>query len=601
MATATASNDWYSAYGHVAGVSGHGFNEDDLYAFPKEELDRTRPPHGPRVCIVGGGVAGLCAAYELAKANFAVTVLEASNRWGGRIKTQRFPNGTHAELGAMRIPVGHACTRAYIREFGLAERTFVQKNERGLIMIRDVIARACDVKAGGQMFPGDPLYGAGRPAFDLHRFRDIELPSGLRTRNPDEVLEALGRQIAEQFRGRPSWLAAYGVEDLNTPKVRIVKRCEESELWQYVAGIVDPRARPASWGVEPNGRAAPSHFYLDQEEWEYFGRLSSHLWLEKISLLQWLLESGKVTSGQMLEIEGGNGQLVERFVRRLRRLGATLRRRTRVVAIEVIGNEDKRLLRVNSTDRTGTMHSGEFEFAVVAVPAPAAARIVYVPALDRDVYEALTNISYVNLAKAAVMCSQRRWEQTPFRIAGGPSFTDLPVQQVWYPSDNARRVAPPPGWFYSPTDSPTGKADTRDYESPFWEPSDPARSDRAGALLSYMWGANARRFAALSDEERRVDVESSLERLHPGTRGDVVDMKFATWDSPDCGGGAVAMFRPGEQQRYQPCLARPHPGGRATARVFFAGEHLAVMHGWIQAAIQTGLAAVLNIFTSPLR
>ena len=40
---------------------------------------------GPRVVIVGGGFAGLTAAYELSKAGAQVTVLEARNRIGGRV------------------------------------------------------------------------------------------------------------------------------------------------------------------------------------------------------------------------------------------------------------------------------------------------------------------------------------------------------------------------------------------------------------------------------------------------------------------------------------------------------------------------------------
>jgi hypothetical protein len=34
-------------------------------------------------------------------------------------------------------------------------------------------------------------------------------------------------------------------------------------------------------------------------------------------------------------------------------------------------------------------------------------------------------------------------------------------------------------------------------------------------------------------------------------------------------------------------------------RVFFAGEHLAIAHAWIQGAIQTGLVAVIQILNAP--
>jgi NADPH-dependent 2,4-dienoyl-CoA reductase/sulfur reductase-like enzyme len=39
---------------------------------------------GPRVVVIGGGFAGLTAAYELSRAGADVTVLEARNRIGGR-------------------------------------------------------------------------------------------------------------------------------------------------------------------------------------------------------------------------------------------------------------------------------------------------------------------------------------------------------------------------------------------------------------------------------------------------------------------------------------------------------------------------------------
>ena len=41
----------------------------------------------PSVGIVGGGVAGLTAAYRLQKAGAAPVLFEASNRWGGRMLT----------------------------------------------------------------------------------------------------------------------------------------------------------------------------------------------------------------------------------------------------------------------------------------------------------------------------------------------------------------------------------------------------------------------------------------------------------------------------------------------------------------------------------
>ena len=65
-----------------------------------------------RVIVVGGGLAGLCAAYELAALGHDVTVLEAQERPGGRVHTLRAPfsDDLYAEAGASRIPTSHDLT-----------------------------------------------------------------------------------------------------------------------------------------------------------------------------------------------------------------------------------------------------------------------------------------------------------------------------------------------------------------------------------------------------------------------------------------------------------------------------------------------------------
>src|SRR5262249_3707058 len=52
--------------------------------------------HGAKVVVLGAGVAGLSAAYELGKAGYACTVLEARDRVGGRNWTVR--RGTKVEM-----------------------------------------------------------------------------------------------------------------------------------------------------------------------------------------------------------------------------------------------------------------------------------------------------------------------------------------------------------------------------------------------------------------------------------------------------------------------------------------------------------------------
>lgn len=78
------------------------------------------PGDGRKVLVVGAGLAGLVAAYELSKLRYDVTVIEAQGKVGGRVLTIRdFEGGVHAEAGAGRIREEHDLTHRYIKEFGL--------------------------------------------------------------------------------------------------------------------------------------------------------------------------------------------------------------------------------------------------------------------------------------------------------------------------------------------------------------------------------------------------------------------------------------------------------------------------------------------------
>src|SRR5436189_2115163 len=72
-----------------------------------------------KVIIIGAGMAGLSAGYELTQLGHDVTILEARNRPGGRVQTLRepFSDGLYAEAGAARIPDNHDLTLKYVKLF----------------------------------------------------------------------------------------------------------------------------------------------------------------------------------------------------------------------------------------------------------------------------------------------------------------------------------------------------------------------------------------------------------------------------------------------------------------------------------------------------
>ncbi len=84
--------------------------------------DRPRTTRPKRVIIAGGGIGGLCCGYELMMRGHDVTLLEASGRTGGHVKTIHDPlaDGLYADVGAEHFTKpGYDLYWGYVREFNL--------------------------------------------------------------------------------------------------------------------------------------------------------------------------------------------------------------------------------------------------------------------------------------------------------------------------------------------------------------------------------------------------------------------------------------------------------------------------------------------------
>ncbi|MBI4590702.1 MAG: FAD-dependent oxidoreductase, partial [Candidatus Rokubacteria bacterium] len=110
-----------------------GLSACSLNAPATGERAATRPRGPKKVIVVGAGLAGLAAAYELTQAGHDATILEARQRVGGRVHTLRepFSDDLHAETGGLFIPDNHHFTLKYVGLFNLPLDPVVPRATRG--------------------------------------------------------------------------------------------------------------------------------------------------------------------------------------------------------------------------------------------------------------------------------------------------------------------------------------------------------------------------------------------------------------------------------------------------------------------------------------
>ncbi len=347
--------------------------------------------HGTKVVILGAGVAGLSAAYELTKAGYDCTVLEARERVGGRNFTVRhgsviemtdgsrqvcaFDPGLYWNAGPARLPSHHQAVLGYCREFSVPLEVEVNTS-RGARML-------------------NPAANGGKPIEMRQAVNDAR---GAISELLGKAINAgaLDAELTAQDKDRMlAFLKRYG--DL-TPD--LLFRGSSRSGYKTLPGAAAESGTPR----DPVSLST----LLDVDMW---GAM--------------LFEESFDFQATMFQPVGGMDRLPDAFAKRL---GNIVHLASEVTALRRQG-DGVRIIYLDRRSRR--QRSIEAAYCLVTIPLKVLATI------DADfspVYKAAIGaIDYGDAIKIAWQA--RRFWETEDQIYGGISWVKGPTALVWYPSD----------------------------------------------------------------------------------------------------------------------------------------------------------------------
>ena len=356
---------------------------------------------GKTVAILGAGVSGLTAAYELDRAGYDCVILEAQRRAGGRSLTLRrgdvfqetnqpaqtceFDEGLYLNAGPGRIPHHHVNVIDYCRRFGVALQPYIFASRANLVHSSTL--------GNGRTVPvREALYSLQGHVAELldkcHARGALDLPvSGEDLAKLQEMLVQFGDLTSVPGKGY-SYQNQSGRAGLERP-----------------AGVATP-PKP----ITP----------MKLEE-----ILRSRLWDD------WIFRDADIYwQTSLLEPVGGMDQFWKGFMRQpLARQSGTIegliRYGAKVTGIEVAA--DKVTVR---TDEPGGARTLEADYCVCTIPMPVFARLA--TNLPAAYMTAAANTPAMAAGKVGWQ-AERFWE-TEAQIYGGISWTTDTIDQIWYPS-----------------------------------------------------------------------------------------------------------------------------------------------------------------------
>ena len=324
---------------------------------------------GKKVVVVGAGLAGLTAAYELTDAGFDVFVLEAQKRVGGRVFTMRdqFADGLYAEAGASRIPNNHHRTIEYLKKFNLPLEPFRSTELPDIYYLhgKRVVAKRDEL--------------AQLPLDLTADERNLGL-AGLRKKYIDSVLEEIGDP------GSEGWSPASFRKYDQMTFVEFLKRQGASPDAILLLTIGHNAGRVAQVSA------------LDQ--------------LRSLAL-------GKKRK-QFYKIRGGNDLLPQSFAERL---GNKIMFDATVVKIKHTQTNVRAVYRSYGEDQ-----SVDADYLVSAIPFSVLRRIELSPKLSEGKQKAIEELSYVSCTRIYLQTKNKFWRSEESSDHG---LTDLPIAETW--------------------------------------------------------------------------------------------------------------------------------------------------------------------------
>lgn len=528
------------------------------------------------IVILGAGIAGLTAAHELSSLGHTVEIIEASNRYGGRIWTHHFEGSNqYGELGAMRIPDSHDYTHHYIQLAKLHEnlRLFVTAHEnpncfyhfRGLAPVR-MRESALFIEKEYRL-----------PPYEQHILASDFIPKilGVHLWNTIDSLHSKGKKKKNEKGNKEEWSGLLGDTLLHERAQNLEKLSLGEFLEQRLGG--------------------------NQEIKELIGATTGlELWWDK-AVTMFLREEITKTGYGLKEIIGGSSTLPNSLVELLKEKKVKFRLETEVTSIEVSSDPHQKItLKTRPTTvqpETGysvstkeNVVSETADFVLCTLPF-GVMRTMELKGLSSEKMSAIRNLTYASSTKVLLHFEDRFWERgsDQERILGGASMSDGITRCTYYPSDHAE------GRSFAPSKEESGGVFTVS------RPLEITRNSRIplrptpmpGVLLgSYNWGQDAIRLGTFTPEERTEIVVSELEKFHPEIRQHLHQKepsKSIFWDAYPWARGAFCGMRPNDMLRYH------HASQRSEGNLYFAGEHCSLDPGWIQGAIHSALQATEEI------